>query len=204
MLITLFIREFPFNNKFNGVFKNTYNKKDISVTASSSRECYFYSLKKDVSTKPESVIDPEDNLEWCSDINKSENDRPWLATTFKDKKFTMSGYSIKSGCCKYSGSRCCCRIYSWSIHGSNDNKTWTKIHSVEKSEELDFCTEKSFLVDKKGSFSMFKIIQDEPQPDCWFCMDISRLEFYGTIQGDVDDEISSEDEISIIGRFKAN
>ena len=196
----LFVREFPFNDKFDGVFKNTYNEHEVSVVASGSSECFFHSLGKDVLTKPESAIDPEDKLEWCSNINRSKTDHPWISTIFKTKKLTMSGYSIKSGCCE--ANDCCCYIYSWSLLGSNDNKTWTKIHSVEKNKELRDYSEKSFIVDKKGSFSMFKIIQDEPEPGCWYCMDISRIEFYGTISSNdnSDDEFSNEDEISIIGR----
>ena len=203
MLFSLFVREFPFNNKFNGVFKNTYKENVISVAASGSHECFFAEIGKDILTKPESVIDPEDELEWCSNINSSKTDFPWISTTFKNKKLSLSGYSIKSGCCKYMYDGCCCFIYSWSILGSNDNKTWTKIHSVEKDQELGICEEKSFQVDKKGSFSMFKLIQDEPEPGCWYCMAISRLELYGTLSEDDNvEEASSEDEVSIIGRIK--
>ena len=49
---------------------------------------------------------------------------------------------------------------------------------------------------------MFKLIQDEPEPDCWYCIAISKLEFYGTFDDDEFDEISSENEVSIIGRIK--
>ena len=196
----LFIRDFPFNDKFNGVFKGTYNKDDVSVVASGSRVCFIPSAGKDILTKPESVIDPEDKLEWCSNINQSKNDKVWIATIFKDKKLTMTGYSIKNGCCETNA--CCCLIYSWSVLGSNDNKTWTKLHSVVKDDDLEICEEKSFHVDKKGSFSMFKLVQDEPEPGCWYCMNINRLEFYGIIDDDELEEISSEEEVSIIGRVK--
>ena len=155
MIISLFIRDFPFNEKFNGVFKNTYSKNDVSVAASGSSKCFFPSLGKDILTKPESVIDPEDELEWCSNVNSSKTDHPWLTTVFKDKKFIMSGYSIKSGCCDYAYDVCCCSIYSWSLLGSNDNKTWTKIHKIEKEKTLSFCREKSYRVDNKGAFSMY-------------------------------------------------
>ena len=201
MLISLLIREFPFNDRFDGVFKNTYNNKDVSVEASGSSRCYFYSLDRDVLTKPESVIDPEDQLEWCSNLNKSKNDHPWLTVVFNDRKLTASGYSLKAGCCE-NVNGCCCIPYSWSILGSNDNKTWTKLHSVEKNKELKYCKEGSFRIDKKGSFSMFKLIQDEPEPDCWYCIALSKLEFYGTFSGGKFDEITSEDEVSIIGRLK--
>ena len=200
MLLSLLIRDFPFNDKFDGIFKNTYNKKSISVAASGSRECYFSSFDKDILTKPESAIDPEDKLEWCSNYNKSKNDCPWISTVFKDNKLTLSGYSIKAGCCE--SDWCCCSIYSWSILGSNDNKTWTKLHSVQKEKELKECKEKSFRVDKKGTFSMFKLVQDEPEPECWYCMDISKIEFYGTLSDESVEIISNEDEVSIIGRVK--
>ena len=189
------------NEKFDGVFKNTYNEKDVSIVASSSSQCYFSSLGKDILTKPESAFDPEDKLEWCSDINRSKTDYPWIAAIFKDKKLTMSGYSIKTGCCE--SDWCCCIIYSWSVLGSNDNKTWTKLHSVKKNKELNYCDERSYRVDKKGSFSMFKIIQDEPEPGCWYCMDISKIEFYGSLRESNIEEITNEDEVSIIGRVKS-
>ena len=92
MLFLLFIRDFPFNDKFNGVFKNTYNKKDVSVVASGSRRCFFSSINKEILTKPESVIDPEDELEWCSNVNKSKTDFPWIMTIFKNQKLTLSGF----------------------------------------------------------------------------------------------------------------
>ena len=202
MLIYLFIREFPFNDKFDGVFKNTYNEGDVSVVASGSSECFFHSLGKDILTKPESVIDPEDKLEWCSNFNRSKTDYPWIAAIFKDRKFTMSGYSIKSGCCELA-SVCCCNIYSRSILGSNDNKTWSKLHTVEKDKTFRKCEEKTFKVNEKGSYSMFKLIQDEPLPGCWFCMSISKLEFYGSSNNDKGNEIPNEDEVSIIGRLKS-
>ena len=87
--------------------------------------------------------------------------------------------------------------------GSNNNITWTKLHSAEK-DELKICSEKSFPVDKKESFSMFKLILDEPQPGCWYCMRISKLEFYGTINEneEISNDSTNEDEVSIIGRLK--
>ena len=200
MLFLLFIQNFPFNKQFNGVFKNTYNPADVSAVASSSIECYFSSLGKDILTNPVSVIDPEDNLEWCSKVNESKNDYPWIEVIFHNKKLSMTGYSVKSGCCY--ANDCCCMIYSWSLLGSNDNKTWTKLHSVAKNKELRRCRNESFSFNEKGSFSMFKFIQDEPEPECWYCLNLNRLEFYGTLNEGAGEEIANEDEVSIIGRVK--
>ena len=49
---------------------------------------------------------------------------------------------------------------------------------------------------------MFKLVQDEPEPGCWYCIALSKLEFYGTFIDDKSEEITSEDEVSIIGRIK--
>ena len=208
MIFSLLIRDFPFNDKFDGVFKNTYNEKDVSIEASGSHECYFPSLDEEILTKPESVIDPNDTLEWCSNIVREKADRPWLSVTFNNKKLSLSGYSVKSGCCDYWVTSCCCLLYSWSLLGSNDNKTWTLLHSQKKNKEFDVCKEKSFQVDKNGSFSMFKLVQDEPEPGCLYCMSIGRLEFYGSFGERVfdneNDDIENEEEISIIGRIKKN
>ena len=174
--------------------KETNRGKSLSV--------YFPSLDKDFLTKPESVIDPQDKLELCSNINKSKNDRQFLATVFEGRKLALSGYSIRSGCCEYLSSRSCYLIYSWSILGSNDNRTWTKIHSVEKDKEHEDCKEKSFKVGEKGSYSMFKIVQDEPEPRCWYCMNINKLKFYGSMSESDGDVVLNDDEISIIGRVK--
>ena len=200
MLFSLFILDFPFNGKFNGVFKNTYNKNDVSVIASSSWECHSTSLANVYQTKPESVFDPDDKFEWCSKFNQSKTDYPWIATIFKDKTLTLSGYSIRTGCCDtYTY---CCSLYSWSLLGSNDNKTWTKLHSMKKYEDFKNCKIRSFPVDKNGSFSMFKIVQEEPEPNCWYCMVISKIEFYGSFKESNNKETTYEDEISIIGRLK--
>ena len=92
-------------------------------------------------------------------------------------------------------------MYNWSLLGSNDNKTWTELHLIEKPKRFNTFEEKFFKVEDKKSYSMFKIIQNEPEPGCWFCMTISRLEFYGSI--DDDKEVSNEEEVSIIGRIKS-
>ena len=49
---------------------------------------------------------------------------------------------------------------------------------------------------------MIKIVQTEPEPGCLFCMDLSKIEFYGSLKDGIFDEITSEDEVSIIGRVK--
>ena len=200
MLFLLFLQEFPFNNEFNGVFNNTYNPVDISVVASGSINNYFPSIGKEILTNPKSAIDPEDNLEWCSNLNQSINDYPWIEVIFNNKKLLMTGYSIKSSSCY--AYNCCCVIYTWSLYGSNDDKVWTKLHSDAKNDELRRGHNETFKVDAKNSFSMFKIVQEEPESSCPYCLNLDRIEFYGTLEKDARKEITFKDEVSIIGRVK--
>ena len=202
-LYLISLRIFDFNEDFNGVLKTIYNEESIAAYSSSNRPCYVPNLKKDILTKPENALDPNNENEWCSRVNKTKTDKPWIMAYFKRNSLKLSGYSIKAGCCADYG--CCCLIYSWSLYGSNDNSTWVKLHSVKSNRILEKCKEQSFQVNENENnqfFSMFKIIQDEPEPSCWYCMDIKRIEFYGSLANSYEDNIDIQDdeEISIIGK----
>ena len=200
LVFVLFLVQFPFNEDFKGFFFNMYKNNITNITASGSRYCWNPDLKDDVLTKPQNAIDPNEKLEWCSNFNKSKNDRPWLKIDFQKSSFIPSSYTIQSGCCIYS--TCCCKIYSWSFEGSNDNNTWTTLHREEQNYKLDYCTVQHYHFQNTQSFKYIRIIQDEPQPGCWYCMDIARLELFGKLENS--DYFSNEDddmeEISIIGK----
>ena len=206
LLFSLFsLRSFPVNSKLDGFFKNMYSPDIVKAYASGSRFCWINDLKKDILTKPENILDPQEKYEWCSNFNSSKNDKPWLSFELLKSSFTLKGYSIKSGCCYYSS--CCCKIFSWSIQGSNDNKTWSTIHKQEKNEALNNCQVQTFSFSNNKSYKFIRIIQDEPQPRCWYCMDISRLEIYGDYNNDEYfsiDETDSDEEVSIIGKVTQN
>ena len=200
MILFIFIRTFPFNENFNGLFQNMYNDSIAKIEASGSRYCWDFDLKDDVLTKPENAIDPNAKHEWCSNFNRSKSDKPWISFDFKEISFRISGYSLKAGCC--GDTNCCCKIYSWSMQGSNDNKTWASLHSVEKDDDFFKCKEKSFKISESGNYRFYRMIQDESQPNCWYCMDISRIELYGDLNTDQYNNImiDSEEEVSIIGK----
>lgn len=195
---------FPFNDKFDGLFKKTYKQNITSIECSGSISIWNRTQKKDILTKPEYAVDPDaEEYEWCSNINRTKNDHPWLLFDFRKKKFSLSGYSMKLGCCDEMG--CCCIIYSWSIEGSNDNKTWTKIHQLEKQKDFRDCDSRSWET-KSTPFSYIRLIQDEPHPNCWYCIGLARIELYGILSGDNIEisDVEAEDEVSIIGKVYNN
>ena len=204
MIFILSLRHFPFNKKFDGVFKNTYSDNITVVEASGSMYAYDSLGKTDVLSKPENVIDPSSHTEWCSNVNKSKSDRPWLLVSFKKSiKLKLSGYSMRSGCCNY-GDGCCCRLNSWSLLGSNDNATWTTIHKVDDKTDFYHCDEVNYEINSERfePFTFFKLVQDKPYKNCWFCIELSRVELYGKldVNDDFNDVSSNDDEVSIIGK----
>ena len=200
----LLIRKFPFNEKFEGFFYHTYKESIASIECSGSNQFWNRSLKRDILTNPNFAINPEENnLEWCSNFNKTKTDYPWLMFNFGKQKFNVIGYSLKLGCCDYFS--CCCLLYSWSLEGSNDNKTWTKIHQLEKQSDFDFGDVRSFKVDNLNKFYQYiRLKQDQPHPSCWYCIGLARMEIYGDLLTDeyseMGDDINDNDEVSIIGK----
>ena len=103
---------------------------------------------------------------------------------------------------------CCCDIYSFSLLGSNDNITWTTIHTARKEEDLYSCKHITFDFAKTIDYKFLRFMQDEPYPGCEMCMAINQVEFYGTTVDhrngfDYDDSIEDET-VSIIGKIKRN
>ena len=133
----------------------------------------------------------------------------------------VSRYSVRNGCChRYMcccddengkiidyDARCCCRLYSYSLQASNDNKTWTILHKVEKDEKFYFCETKTFeLKEKSSPYTYFRFVLDEEYPHCIKCMQINQIELYGetvsSIYSSCPDNDDEDESISIIGRVK--
>ena len=168
MLLSFLLVNYPFNQNFDGIFKNTYSSNITKVEASGSEYCYDERFKKDVASSPEFCIDPLSTLEWCSDIDYERKRKPWISVNFRNNKVKLSGYSLKLGCC-FDGI-CCCMIYSWSLQGSNDNTTWKTLHKMEKQDDFKDCDSKSFEVTTSQPYSIYRIIQDSPYQGCSSCL----------------------------------
>ena len=92
-MLFLFLTEmiFPYKDNFEGLFKKTYKLNLTSIEASGSFSIWNSKIRKDVLTKPEFAVDPDaDDYEWCSNINRTGRDHPWLLFNFQKNKFKLT------------------------------------------------------------------------------------------------------------------
>ena len=128
----------------------------------------------------------------------------------------ISGFSVRNGCCRYYcccedsdkilDYGCCCVLYSFSLQGSNDNITWKTLYKVEKEKEFWACMYKTYELEKETeSYALIRLVQDDPYPDCPYCMQLNQVELYGSTIvseyyfSDLDD---NDESVSIIGKIK--
>ena len=190
------------------------------VTIETSGSIGYYKKGKCNKTFGNETIVSDEYSEWCSNIAKDVNDplqNPWIQYSIKGKQMKVSRYSVRNGCCNYvcccdeedgkiKDYGCCCGLYSYSLQGSNDNKTWKVLHKVEKDESFDYCGSKTFeLPQVTEPFTYFRFVQEKEWPNCPKCMQINQIELYGeTINsGYLPNDAADDDEsISIIGRVR--
>ena len=203
-----------FPDRTDSIFQQVSKNTDIEV-ASSGAIGVFYKGKCHI-TQPNETLHSEEKMDWCSNVAKSGEDKPWITYSLKNKGMSLTGYSLRNGCCYYSccctddntfidyDSGCCCRLYSFSLQGSNDNKTWTIIHKVEKDERFRYCEFKTYEFKQTGSFKYIRLVQEKEYPGCPFCMQLNQIELYGqTTDMFSNDEAEDNDEsVSIIGKLK--
>ena len=203
-----------FPKKENAIFAQTSSADSLSIESSGSMG-YFYNHKCQITT-PNLTLTNDEKQEWCSSIAKNKGDKNWISYSFKNKGIKLTGYSVRNGCCYYSccctddsnfvDYDCCCRLYSFSLQGSNDNKTWKIIHKVEKKNDFYFCKYETYEFHETESFRYVRFVQDEPYPGCIFCMAINQIEFYGKtangVGSDADYEYDSDESVSIIGKVR--
>ena len=169
-------------------------------------------------TYPNQTLIGEAHLDWCSNLMKSTNDSPWISYHLPNKAMKIRGFSVRNGCCyddifmccrdPQSGADsyldCCCRLYSFSLQGSNDNKTWKTIHQIVKDNRFRWCELNTYEFDLSESFNIVRFVMDEGYPGCPKCLQINQIELYGErVNSDFDsyeNEEDNEESISIIGR----
>lgn len=201
----------------NGIFEKVYHDKIIIVDASgSSRQHINGSMQL---TKPEYSIYPWNKAyDWCSNCLRSYDEHPWITFSLDQRRIRLTGYFIRAGCCYYD--RCCCDdgryycakccLYSWSLQISEDNKTWTSIHTIEKDDAMRRCAERTYKFEKEYTARFIRLIQNEPCPGDPPCISLNRFDLYGEITGVepiADDFVSfhdDDDDVSIIGHISKN
>ena len=214
LFLTLLIYEYvPFEKRDDNILQQY--SKDINLAASGSIGQWYNG--KCNPTYPEHVIDSEERkTDWCSNINSSKSDFPWLNVNLRGKAIQLVGYSIRSGCCYYDccciGDRivdCCCWLYSWSLQGSHDNKTWITLHTVKADRQFYYCANRHYDFESKEAYEYIRLIQDEPWPGCNYCICINKLELYGSVRSSSNyyesfEDGDSDDTVSIIGKINKN
>lgn len=202
-----------------GIFKKIFNDKIIAIDVSGSSKQRINGTKQ--MTLPEYAIYPFDKkYDWCSNCMKTYDDHPWISFSLKDNRMMkIDGYYLKAGCCHES--RCCCDddyygycveccIYSWSLQISDDNKTWTEVHKVDKDYSMKKCKDSTYLLDREYTAKYVRLIQNEACPGWPPCIAINKMELLGQIVGDAEpqeDFISfhdDDDDVSIIGHISKN
>ena len=196
----------------------TKPKTSPLIEASGSSGIFYQD--KCLPTYPNETLTDNFQTDWCSNVYPDGSDKkPWIIFSIPHKLMKLTGYSVRNGCCYYdccceieSGKifdlGCCCRLYSFSLHGSNDNITWKEIHKIEQEKNLRWCNFRTYEFPITESFKFIKFQMDQPWPGCSFCLQINQFELYGeTIQSfsyDLFENDENEESVSIIGKVKSN
>ena len=205
-----------FPAKDDAILANMKNKNDI-IMETSGNLGFFYSNQCHM-TIPNSTLNDNREEEWCSNIvDRGSSDRPWITFRIKDKKMKIHGYALRNGCCYHScccddsgaiiDYYCCCDLYTFSLQGSNDNKTWKTLHRVEKKRDFYHCKYEIYNFNAYEPFTYLRLYDEEPYPGCAFCMIINQIEFYGeTVKSfndySYEDDQDLDESVSIIGKVK--
>ena len=202
-----------FPQRKDAIFESVSNKEtDINVISSGSIGLYIDGKCK--ITSPNFTLYEDRKLDWCSNIQKSNNEKPWITYSIRERAMRVKGYSVRTGCCYYAcccyddsnlvSTSCCCDLYSYSLQGSNDNPTWKIIHKMEKVDYVDYCKLDTFDFPLTESFKFIRFVLDEPRPGCEKCMAINQFELYGEVLASYStSDIDNDDEsISIIGKVR--
>ena len=211
MFFCLFLLEFiAFPARNDAIISTESSRMNVNVESSGSSG--FYYDGKCHLTAPNETLNSDKKRDWCSNIAKGENDKPWIEYSLKNKAMKLTGYSLRSGCCFYDCCcvddndilfHCCCELYSFSLQASNDNRTWKTIHKVEKDQEFYICLFKTYEFAKTEAFKYVRIVQDESVPGCRFCMALNQVELYGeAVDSYGEEQEENEESVSIIGKVK--
>ena len=217
LLLTLAFTAFP--DKTNALLSNKGSDMNLKIEASGSLGFFSYDSVC-VPTLPNYTLVADRKYDWCSNLATEEKGMPWVQYHFPHKQMKLTGYALRNGCCDYVSCCCepetgkdldyvcCCRLYSFSLLGSNDNKTWVTIHSVEKDSSFLWCQTKEFEFEMTRPFNYIRFRMDQERPGCPKCMQVNQIELYGEIisspygYSTLEDEEENEESISIIGKVK--
>ena len=179
----------------------------------------YHGDSKCVQTYPNLTISTDKKIDWCSNLARNNNEKPWIQFYFPNKMMKIRGYSVRNGCCYYAcccvtetskviDYKCCCELYSFSLQGSNDNSTWNIIHKVEGDKDYyHYCQFKTYEFKLTESYRYIRFVLDKERPGCPKCMQLNQIELYGekyksnNLYSSIETD-ETEESISIIGKLK--
>lgn len=209
-LLVIFIEFVAFPQRKDTLLKSEM-QRDLIIEASGSIGLHIDG--KCQQTFPNQTIIGDKRIDWCSNIANGKDEKPWIQYYFKGRKMSIYSFSVRNGCChgfccclendELLDRTCCCSLYSYSLLGSNDNKTWDILYKVEKDSHFYDCEAKTFELNKKSEyFTFIRFVLDDYWPGCLKCMQVNQIELYGdaTNSASLDSSDDDEESISIIGR----
>ena len=201
--------------KDNALLSEAVASNTLTIESSGSMGLYYDG--KCHQTFENETVHEDKKLDWCSSIvSKEDGLHPWIQYSIKNKEMRLTSYSVRNGCCWYPccciddnniiDRFCCCTLFSYSLHGSNDNKTWVTLHKVEEDRKFYDCQFKTFDIKETQSFKYIRFVLDKEYPGCPNCMQVNQIELYGTktdsLFSSFEDE-DNEESVSIIGKVKS-
>ena len=192
------------------------NANGVQTEVSGSLGLYYN--RKCHQTYPNETFHEDRKMDWCSNVvSPNSGEKPWIQYHIKNKKIQLKSFAIRNGCCYHPccclddntiyDYECCCILHSFSLLGSDDNKTWVTLHKEEKVKDFWSCQSKTFELEKESPyFNFIRLVQDAPYPGCIFCMQINQVELYGRLSDSIDvfggpDDLDDES-VSIIGKIR--
>ena len=127
MFCLLILEIVPFAERNDNILKQIENQYEIFSSGSIGQ---YYDGKCNPTLPEHSVDSVTRKSDWCSNVNKSSNDHPWLVLHIPHKSIKLNGYALRAGCCYYDCCcindnqyvYCCCALYSWSVQGSRKTR----------------------------------------------------------------------------------
>ena len=216
-LLFLSVAFVAFPDRQDALLANSY-KSTILVQSSGSLGIFLDDAKCHP-TFPNQTLTSNEEEDWCSNLQRGADDKPWISYSIKNKAMKVKGYAIRNGCCYYDfcccnpetderyDMDCCCELYSFSLQGSNDNRTWKTIHKVEKDSSILFCQVKTYEFDMAEPFNLIRFVMDQEKPGCPKCIQLNQVEIYGELVTsafgfDYEGDDEADESISIIGKIQ--
>jgi hypothetical protein len=143
---------------------NVHTQGIVSITASSnySSQCY-------------QVAD----YDWSSYWISADTQHSWIKFDFKNRKISLTDYSIKSG------GQTSHLLVNWSIDGSNDDETWMTLDRRNTQDLNERYAVKSYRCESSpssGSFFRFiRLTQVGPNSSNQHYLLIANVEFFGDL-----------------------